>query len=46
MSEQMIVDLQNGLKVSGLGLLGVFSVLFIFYIVVLLLDKIPVKAKE
>ena len=29
----------NGLKVSGLGLLGVFGVLIIFYIVLVLLGR-------
>ena len=34
----------HGLRVTGLGLLGVFGVLIIFYIVVVLLGRI--KAKE
>jgi Na+-transporting methylmalonyl-CoA/oxaloacetate decarboxylase gamma subunit len=38
--------LQQGLRVSGLGLLGVFSVLIIFYIAVLLLDRIKDKQEE
>ena len=38
--------LQQGLRVSGLGLLGVFSVLIIFYIMVVLLDRIQDKPEE
>ena len=38
--------LQQGLRVSGMGLLGVFSVLIIFYIMVLLLDRIKDKKEE
>jgi hypothetical protein len=38
--------LQQGLRVSGLGLLGVFSVLIIFYIAVLLLDRIKDKKED
>ncbi len=38
--------LLEGLRVSGLGLLGVFSVLIIFYVVILLLDKIKEKPQE
>jgi Na+-transporting methylmalonyl-CoA/oxaloacetate decarboxylase gamma subunit len=38
--------LQKGLRVSGLGLLGVFSVLIIFYIAVLLLDRIKDKQEK
>ena len=33
----------EGLRVSGLGLLGVFSVLIIFYVIIVLLDRIKEK---
>ncbi len=33
----------EGLRVSGFGLLGVFSVLIVFYVVIILLDKIKEK---
>lgn len=36
----------HGLRVTGLGLLGVFGVLIIFYIVVVLLGKIKAKEEE
>ncbi len=42
----MTQDFMNGLKVSGLGLLGVFGVLIIFYIVVVLLGRIKPKEEE
>ena len=41
-----MVLLQQGLRVSGLGLLGVFSVLIVFYIMVLLLDRIKDVEEE
>lgn len=36
----------EGLRISGLGLLGVFSVLIVFYVVIVLLDKIKEKPEE
>ena len=36
----------HGLRVTGLGLLGVFRVLIIFYIVVVLLGRIKAKEEE
>lgn len=39
-------DFINGLEVSGLGLLGVFGVLIVFYILVILLGRIKVKEEE
>lgn len=36
-------DVLLGLEVSGLGLLGVFSALVLFYIIVVLLDRIREK---
>jgi len=39
-------DVQNGLSVSGLGLLGVFSVLVVFYFIIVLLDRIKVKKDD
>ena len=38
--------LYEGLRVSGLGLLGVFCVLIVFYGVILLLDRIKDKPEE
>lgn len=38
--------LTQGLIISGLGLLGVFGVLLIFYVIALFLDKIPEKSEE
>lgn len=37
------MDFVKGLEISGLSLLGVFGALLVFYVVVLLLDKIPEK---
>ena len=36
-------NFMTGLEVSGLGLLGVFSALVLFYIIVVLLDRIKEK---
>lgn len=35
-----------GLQVTGWGLLGVFGVLLLFYVVMILLDKIEDKEEE
>ena len=35
-----------GLEVSGLGLVGVFSALILFYVIVVLLDRIKDKPSE
>jgi len=42
----MTENIINGLRISGLGLLGVFSVLLIFYVVVILLGRIKAKEEE
>ncbi len=39
-------DVMLGLEVSGLGLLGVFSALVLFYVIVVLLDRIKDKPSE
>jgi hypothetical protein len=39
-------DVLLGLEVSGLGLVGVFSALILFYIIVVLLDRIKEKPSE
>jgi len=44
--DKMSENIINGLKISGLGLLGVFGVLIIFYIIVILLGKIKAKEEE
>ncbi len=36
-------DVQSGLAISGWGLLGVFSVLILFYLIIVFLDKIKEK---
>lgn len=46
MSQEVINNLWMGLGVTGLGLLGVFGVLIVFYIIVVLLAKIPEKQTE
>lgn len=42
----MAENLMEGLRISGLGLLGVFGVLLVFYVITLLLDRIPEKNAE
>lgn len=42
----MTENILQGLKVSGLGLLGVFGVLLVFYAIILLLDRIPERNEE
>jgi len=39
-------DFINGLRVTGLGLLGVFGVLIVFYVLVALLGRIKAKEEE
>ncbi len=39
-------DVLAGLNVAGLGLLGVFSVLIVFYFIVVLLDRIRVRDND
>ncbi len=39
-------DVLNGLWVSGLGLLGDFSVLVVFYFIIVFLDHIKVKTDD
>lgn len=39
-------NILQGLRISGLGLLGVFGVLLVFYVIAILLDKIPEKSEE
>lgn len=46
MSQEIINNLIEGLKITGLGLLGVFGVLIIFYFMVLLLYKLPEDQPE
>ena len=46
MSDEMITKLLQGLEVTGFGLLGVFGVLVAFYLVVVLLGKIPERHSE
>lgn len=36
----------QGLEVSGLGLAGVFAALIAFYILIIVLGKIPVKKEQ
>jgi len=36
----------QGLKISGVGLLGVFGVLIVFYVIVILLGRIKEKEEE
>lgn len=38
--------LMNGLEVTVLGLAGVFGALIAFYLIVILLGKIPVKKTD
>ncbi|MCX7773422.1 MAG: hypothetical protein N2376_09965 [Clostridia bacterium] len=45
-SEEVLKRLYSGLEVTGYGLLGVFGVLLVFYLVVLLLRRIPEKENE
>mgnify|MGYP001022795000 CR=1 FL=1 len=42
----MTENIINGLRISGLGLLGVFGVLLIFYVIVILLGRIKAKEEE
>ncbi len=46
MNDEMITKLLQGLEVTGFGLLGVFGVLVAFYLVVVLLCKIPERPSE
>ncbi len=46
MSDEMITKLLQGLEVTGFGLLGVFGVLVAFYLIVVLLGKIPERKSE
>lgn len=46
MSDEMITKLLQGLEVTGFGLLGVFGVLVAFYLIVILLGKIPERDSE
>jgi len=39
-------DLINGLEITVVGLLGVFSVLIIFYVIVILLGKLSSREDE
>ena len=39
-------NIKMGLEVTGYGLLGVFAVLILFYIVVVIMGKIPEKNSE
>lgn len=39
-------NIKHGLEISGWGLLGVFGVLLVFYVIVILLDKIPEKVEK
>lgn len=41
MSEEVWNRLLQGFEVTGYGLLGVFGVLVVFYLIVVLLGKIP-----
>lgn len=36
----------KGLEVSGIGLLGVFGVLLVFYVIAVLFVRIPEKSPE
>lgn len=42
----MASDFIKGLEISGLGLLGVFGVLIIFYVIVVLLGRIKEKEEK
>lgn len=42
----MTPDLINGLKISAVGLAGVFAVLIIFYVIVVLLGRIKEPGEE
>lgn len=46
MSAEKVQLLLQGLEVTGLGLAGVFGALIAFYIIVILLGKIPIKNNQ
>ncbi len=46
MSQEVWNRFLQGLEVTGFGLLGVFGVLVAFYLIVVLLGKIPERESE
>ena len=46
MSQEVINRLWQGLEVTIYGLLGVFGVLVVFYVIIILLGKIPERQEN